>query len=259
MRQAAAALYRDRSGADKLAGYVGLTPEAEAGDWRAAILAALRLRLPEYMLPAQLIALRQWPVGANGKTDRAALPAPQADAAAPMRSRAPNTPEEQVLAAIWRQTLGREDIGADDNFFQLGGDSILGLQIVAQARQAGLRWPRATSSAPTIAELAAQARPARQEAKLEDIPPGAPLPLTPAQRWFFERVDTLPRPGHWNQALLLSVAAGFPLRASQRLLRLEQSHDAFRLRFFRRSRRLAPTLRAARGLARRRLAGTRRS
>ncbi|OQS34427.1 hypothetical protein B0T40_15085 [Chromobacterium haemolyticum] len=233
VRQAAAALYRDRSGADKLAGYVGLTPEAEAGDWRAAILAALRLRLPEYMLPAQLIALRQWPVGANGKTDRAALPAPQADAAAPMRSRAPNTPEEQVLAAIWRQTLGREDIGADDNFFQLGGDSILGLQIVAQARQAGLTLAaRDIFSHPTIAELAAQARPARQEAKLEDIPPGAPLPLTPAQRWFFERVDTLPRPGHWNQALLLSVAAGISaptLRSA--LLRLEQSHDAFRLRF----------------------------
>ncbi|UGA40761.1 condensation domain-containing protein [Chromobacterium haemolyticum] len=150
-----------------------------------------------------------------------------------MRSRAPNTPEEQALAAIWRQTLGREDIGADDNFFQLGGDSILGLQIVAQARQAGLTLAaRDIFSHPTIAELAAQARPARQEAKLEDIPPGAPLPLTPAQRWFFERVDTLPRPSHWNQALLLSVAAGISaptLRSA--LLRLEQSHDAFRLRF----------------------------
>ncbi|MBN3006473.1 amino acid adenylation domain-containing protein [Chromobacterium alkanivorans] len=233
VRQAAAALYRDRSGADRLAGYVGLTPEAEAGDWQAAILAALRLRLPEYMLPARLIALRQWPVNANGKTDRAALPAPQTDEAAPTRGRAPDTPQERTLAAIWRQVLGRDDIGADDNFFQLGGDSILGLQIVAQARQAGLALAaRDIFSHPSIAELAAQVRPARQEAALAEIPPGAPLPLTPAQRWFFDRIETLPRPGHWNQALLLSVAAGVSAPTLRRaLLRLEQNHDAFRLRF----------------------------
>nr|WP_227106804.1 non-ribosomal peptide synthetase [Chromobacterium rhizoryzae] len=233
VRQAAAALYRDRSGADRLAAYVRLTPEAEAGDWRAAMLATLRLRLPEYMLPAQWIALRQWPVGPNGKTDRAALPAPQTDAASPARDRAPDTPQERALAAIWQQVLGREDIGADDNFFQLGGDSILGLQIVAQARQAGLALAaRDIFSHPTVAELAAQVRPARPEAELPEIPSGAPLPLTPAQHWFFERLSALPRPGHWNQALLLSVAAGVSAPALRdALLRLEQSHDAFRLRF----------------------------
>ena len=231
--QSAASLYRDNSGIDRLAGYVGLTPEAEAGDWRTAILSALRLRLPDYMLPTQLILLHQWPVNSNGKVDRAALLPPQAETSAPTRSRAPSTLQEQALAEIWRKVLGADSIGVDDNFFQLGGDSILGLQMVAQARQAGMALAaRDIFSHPTVAELAAKVRPTRQEVELMEIPAGKVLPLTPTQRWFFERISTLPRPAHWNQALLLSVAESIHSSVLRRsLLRLEQHHDVFRLRF----------------------------
>ncbi|MGC0153206.1 amino acid adenylation domain-containing protein [Chromobacterium vaccinii] len=234
--QAAVAGYRDPSGAEKLAGYVRLEAGREAGDWRAALLDELRPRLPDYMLPTQLIALESWPLNASGKTDRAALPAPRTDEAAARRPRrAPDTPQQKTLAAIWSQVLQRDDIGLDDNFFQLGGDSILGLQIVAQARQAGLALAaRDIFGHPTVAELAARAQEAPQAVALPDIAPGQPLPLTPAQHWFFDRLDTLPRPGHWNQALLLTVAAGIDAASLRRALRdLVGAHDAFRLRFAR--------------------------
>ncbi|WP_434634919.1 amino acid adenylation domain-containing protein [Chromobacterium sp. CV08] len=234
--QAAVAGYRDPSGAEKLAGYVRLEAGRETGDWRAALMDALRSRLPDYMLPAQLIALESWPLNASGKTDRAALPAPRADeAAARPPRREPETPRQKTLASIWRQVLQREDIGLDDNFFQLGGDSILGLQIVAQARQAGLTLAaRDIFGHPTVAELAAHAGEAAPAAALPDIAAGRALPLTPAQRWFFDRLDTLPRPGHWNQALLLTVAAGMDAAALRRALQdLAGAHDAFRLRFAR--------------------------
>jgi amino acid adenylation domain-containing protein len=105
---------------------------------RAALLNRVRdhaaERLPDYMVPAVLVPLDRIPLTANGKVDHRALPAPDHGTA----GRAPETPEEELLCAVMAEVLGRPRVGADDDFFALGGDSIISIQLVSRARAAGL-------------------------------------------------------------------------------------------------------------------------
>lgn len=99
----------------------------------------LRVKLPDYMIPAALIRLETFPRLPNGKIDRKALPAPEeTDFVRHSEFVPPGTELEIQLAEIWQQILQKEQIGINDNFFDIGGDSILSIQIVAQARKAGL-------------------------------------------------------------------------------------------------------------------------
>src|SRR5436853_363640 len=101
----------------------------------------LKEKLPDYMVPTAFVVLDSLPLTPNGKVDRRALPAPDADTAdGGDRFVAPRTPVEQALAEIWAQVLGREHVGIHTDFFELGGDSILSIQIVARANQVGLRF-----------------------------------------------------------------------------------------------------------------------
>lgn len=142
----------------------------------------------------------------------------------------PPTAVEAALATIWAEVLGVESVGLDDDFFELGGDSIQCIQIVAKARRQGVRI---TTSAlfehPTVAAVAAVAT--RAESPVEDTAPVDGLvPLTPIQRWFFE-LD-LPNPHHWNQSVLLELrTVPDPARLREALQTLARHHDALRLRF----------------------------
>ncbi|WP_162949598.1 phosphopantetheine-binding protein, partial [Pseudomonas aeruginosa] len=109
--------------------------ESEGGDWREALAAHLAASLPEYMVPAQWLALERMPLSPNGKLDRKALPAPEVSVAQAGYS-APRNAVERTLAEIWQDLLGVERVGLDDNFFSLGGDSIVSIQVVSRARQA---------------------------------------------------------------------------------------------------------------------------
>src|SRR5579864_761154 len=96
-------------------------------------------RLPEYMMPTAFFIIQQLPLNSNGKVDRKALPAPRDGAAVSNSSYLPaQTPMQRTLVEIWQQVLGLERVGIRDNFFALGGDSILSIQIVARARMAGI-------------------------------------------------------------------------------------------------------------------------
>ncbi|MBP2368860.1 non-ribosomal peptide synthetase [Pseudonocardia parietis] len=116
----------------------------------------LRGRLPEWMVPAAVVAVPSIPVLANGKTDRAALPAP--DLSAQVRGTPPGTPREELLCTLVSEVLGVPGMGADDDFFALGGDSVLSIRLVVRAREAGLAiTPRQVFTHRTVQELAAVA------------------------------------------------------------------------------------------------------
>jgi microcystin synthetase protein McyA len=202
-------------------------PSSIPGELRAF----LKERLPAYMIPAAFVMLDAMPLTPNGKVDRKALPA--LDTARPTLERtfeAPHTPIEQQLAELWAELLRLDQVGIHDNFLELGGDSILSLQIVTQANRRGLRiTPRQIFENPTIAELAAVVSTAGLIQAEQELVLG-PLPLTPIQRWFFDQ--KLADPHHFNQAVLLETAHALDPELLAQVLRLIlRHHDALRLRF----------------------------
>ncbi len=147
---------------DRLAAYVVLETEIEHPI--ADLRSWLAERLPAYMVPALWVILSALPLTPSGKIDRRALPAPDARAGVERGEghAAPRTPREEALAAVWAEVLGVPRVGVRDNFFRLGGDSILSIQMVARARREGLAvTPRQVFERQTVAELAAVAREAR--------------------------------------------------------------------------------------------------
>src|SRR5204863_9432382 len=147
--------------------------------------------LPDYMVPSALVVLPSLPLTANGKLDRAALPAPDVT---PAVMRAPRTPQEEILCSLFAEVLGVERVGIDDNFFALGGDSIMSIQLVSRARQAGLLISaRAVFQQQTVAGLSAVAGAVGEESgAAADIAVGA-LPATPIMRWLLERGGPIER------------------------------------------------------------------
>jgi amino acid adenylation domain-containing protein/non-ribosomal peptide synthase protein (TIGR01720 family) len=133
-----------------------------------ALRAFLEQRLPDYMVPAAFVLLDALPLTPNGKLDRAALPAP--DRTRPALASAfvpPRTPDEELLAAIWCQVLGLDEVGIDDNFFALGGDSIRIIQALSQARERGLHFSlQQIFQHQTIRALTQEGQSARADATL---------------------------------------------------------------------------------------------
>ena len=147
VKQAVVIAREDRPGDKRLVGYVtGTADPAEIG-------AALAERLPAYMVPAAVVVIDALPLTANGKLDTRALPAPEYQDVD--RYRAPASAVEEILAGIYAQVLGLERVGVDESFFEMGGDSILSMQVVARARAAGLMCrPRDIFVEQTVARLA---------------------------------------------------------------------------------------------------------
>ncbi|MEG8279903.1 non-ribosomal peptide synthetase [Streptomyces sp. AHA2] len=227
----AAATVRDGDGHRRLAGYVVPAPGAEVEP--ETVRRELGRTLPDYMVPSAVVVLPALPLNPNGKLDRGRLPDP-APAAHATRHVAPRTPTERTLAAIWAGVLHVERVGADDNFFALGGDSILGIQVVAQARQAGLSiTSRDVYQHQTLAALA---RRADETGSRRRAVPSAPVeatgaaPLTPIQHWLFD--SAAERAGHFAQTLSLELPADVQESALQAALDdVVSHHDALRSRF----------------------------
>src|SRR6185369_10184486 len=184
VREAAAGARPAPAGGNRLVAWIvpaqaGPLPQEELRSW-------LKERLPDPMVPSIFVALAELPLTTNAKIDRAALPEPEV-----LRPEldgsfvAPRTKEEELLATIWAKVLNVEQVSVEDNFFALGGDSILSIQATSLAYRAGLRvTPRQFFENPTIAALARVAD--RSPALLEDAGPVVgPVPLTPIQRQFF--------------------------------------------------------------------------
>jgi amino acid adenylation domain-containing protein len=136
-----------------------VAPGADAG-LAAELRTHLRGRLPEYMVPAAIGTLAAFPLTRNGKVDTAALETPDA-ARVEVESVAPRTPVERTLAELFGTLLRAPRVGVFDNFFDVGGDSILSIQLVNRAREAGLHiTTRQVFQHQTVAALAAAAVPA---------------------------------------------------------------------------------------------------
>ena len=151
-------LARDDGGPEKqLVAYVLLEQEQSLNS--DEMRSYLRAQLPEYMVPAQVVVLDAFPLTANGKVDRQALPAPGDARDASQEFVAPQTAAERALAEIWQQVLGVERVSVTDNFFDLGGDSIRSIQVHAQAQKRGYEFSvRQIFQHQTIAELAREAK-----------------------------------------------------------------------------------------------------
>jgi amino acid adenylation domain-containing protein len=173
----------------------------------AGVRSALAAALPDYMVPAHVVALERMPLTTNGKLDRRALPMPRA----PGRGESGQSPRgdlEQRLAVLWGDLLRREHVGRDDHFFESGGHSLLATRLVARIRRdLGVDLPlRALFESPTLAQLArriAEAAPERVEANaIVARPRTGPLPLSaPQQRlWFLDQLQ----PG--NPAYVIPLA-----------------------------------------------------
>ncbi|OXJ37236.1 non-ribosomal peptide synthetase [Burkholderia sp. HI2714] len=230
----------EQDGRVRLATFVVMRDGANFDE--SAVRAALAAKLPDYMVPAQFVALARLPVTANGKIDRAALRELAAVPVVTVSGDAPQGAVETVLAEVWQAVLKAPKVGRDDNFFELGGDSILVLQVIARARKRGVRFtPKQLFDGPTVAELAriaktedvtAAAAAAQPAVAVAASAPVTAQILTPAQQRFFA-LD-IPHPGHWNQSVAFDVRGRFDADAFARAFdALLTHHDAFRQRFAR--------------------------
>jgi amino acid adenylation domain-containing protein/non-ribosomal peptide synthase protein (TIGR01720 family) len=192
----------------------------------AGLRAWIARRLPDYLVPATVVMLDALPRTAGGKVDRNALPEPVLD----RDVERPATVLQELLATLFAEVLGLDEIGVDEGFFALGGDSIIALQLVSRARAAGLDLSaRQVFENQTVAALAQVVTPAGGPVR---EPAGAgigPVPITPIQAWLRAQnapIDT------FAQSLLLTVP---PTLDADRLAGLLQTvldrHDALRARW----------------------------
>ncbi len=196
----AAVVVRERAAGDlQLVAYVAGRPGGPPAS--TEMRQFLRERLPEFMIPATFVALDSLPVTASGKVDRRALPEPDWGGDGAAREGefvAPRTPTEEQLAAIWSEVLNIERVGAYDNFFDLGGNSLLGMRLIPRIRKAFSidLPPVALFNAPTLSELAeqivaSQASPHRLDLpSVQPVPRDGPLPASFAQErfWFLQQL-----------------------------------------------------------------------
>jgi amino acid adenylation domain-containing protein len=179
--EAAVTIIGDGDGERRLAAYV--VPASDPGPATSDLRRWLKDRLPEPMVPSSYVVLRAMPLSPNGKLDRSALPRPPADEVDSSETYVPpRTTAEEILVGITTELLGRSHVGVRDNFFEIGIDSILGIQLVSRARRAGLLLdPAHLFRHPNIAELAAAAESSTAHQSLDEmsIQTVAPFQLTP--------------------------------------------------------------------------------
>ncbi|WP_416968655.1 amino acid adenylation domain-containing protein [Streptomyces sp. 4F14] len=199
VEQAAVVVREDRPGVRRLVGYLVGAAGVDPADVRTH---AAR-RLPEHLVPEAFVVLDALPMTVNGKLDRDALPAPVAESGG---DRAARTPAERVLRELFVEVLGRE-VGLDDGFFDLGGDSIASIHLVSRALAAGLRLsPRDVFEHRTVAALAAVAdsRPTASRGPVQEPATGG-VPLTPAMHRLRERGGPI---GQFSQSVVLVTPVG---------------------------------------------------
>ena len=225
VRAAAVAVREDVPGSRQLVGYlVGEVDER-------AVLAHAAAELPDYMVPAALLTVAELPLSPSGKLDRTRLATAAEYAAAPTGAhRAPATDRERLLCELAAAVLSRPEVGVDDRFFAVGGDSIQAISLVSRARAAGLEFTaRDVFDHQTPANLAAVARSVRVADLTHDSGTGLVEP-TPIMEWLRHRGGPI---GRFSQSVLVTVPATDLTVLTAAAQAVLDHHDALRARLVR--------------------------
>ncbi len=226
----------DGAGGKYLAGYYVAEKEIPVGDLRSYLSASL----PDYMVPARFMKLDAMPLNTSGKVDRLALPEPDAfrpDMAAEYVE--PRNEIEKVLSEVWRDVLRVDKVGVFDNFFDLGGDSIISLQVVSRLKKFGYEIkPRHMFEYQTIAAIAPVVELIRTVTAVQGDVTGT-APLNPVQRWFFDQ--SFEDENFYNQTFVLSSGVRIDEAAIKKAGEaVVMHHDSLRARFDREKQEFMP-------------------
>jgi amino acid adenylation domain-containing protein/non-ribosomal peptide synthase protein (TIGR01720 family) len=191
--------------------------------------------LPDYMIPSFFIYLDKIPMTSNGKIDRKSLPAPNLSVTNIQEQYvAPSNSIQQELTSIWSEVLKIKQISVHDNFFRIGGDSIISIQLVAKARQRKLYFKaKDVFNYPTIATLSCVIKTQEDEVSIKPDQNSVEgiVSLGPIQQWFFQQ--NFSHKNHYNQSFLLKCQSRLSISAlTQALTLLVSHHDAFRFKYY---------------------------
>ena len=223
---------QDQPGEKQLVGYV--VPAAKQSVYASVLRQELAQKLPEHMMPAAIVVLEQFPLTPNGKLDRKALPAPEYLSHAGYR--APRTPQEEILCAIFAEVLGLERVGLDDNFFELGGHSLLATRLVSRIRATlGVEVAiRRLFESPTVGALGPRLREAgsvRAPLSRQQRPQDLPLSYAQQRLWFLDRLQG-GESREYNMPQGLRLRGKLDEQALQRALQcIVERHESLRTHF----------------------------
>jgi amino acid adenylation domain-containing protein/non-ribosomal peptide synthase protein (TIGR01720 family) len=227
IKEALVAAKDDENGSKYLCAYIVCTGEtaSETKLDTTELREYLSLTLPDYMIPSYFVQMEKIPLTPNGKVDHKALPEPELGLS-PQGYVPPGNEVEEKLAATWQEVLGVRRIGINDNFFQVGGDSIKAIQVSARLKKYGLEIKISDLFLhPTIKELG-KCVTEQQRVIYQGIASGQ-VELTPIQRWFFQSDFT--NSHHFNQAVML-CRNNFDEAALKKVFtKIVEHHDALRM------------------------------
>ncbi|MBQ4839491.1 non-ribosomal peptide synthetase [Pseudoalteromonas luteoviolacea] len=236
IEQATVLLCDDDGARPRLIAFVTQTGQLQERALSAKLDAQLRQVLPAHMLPSEYLVLANMPLTSHGKLDKGALRArvgKVVTSTLPVASQMQTTASahSDILLSIYRELLKCPTLGLEDDFFAMGGDSILSIQIATRARVQGVELAVSdVFTYPSVAQLSAHIG---QSQTLNDVQSNyvascGTATLLPAQQWFFEQ--QFEEPTHWNQAVMLGLDKG--IEASQLsavITALISRHDSLRL------------------------------
>ncbi|MFE3255849.1 amino acid adenylation domain-containing protein [Nocardia sp. NPDC059091] len=222
----------DAQGGEQLVGYVARDPAAEVDP--TLVKAALTQLLPAYMVPSSIAVMDAFPLNASGKLDRRALPAPVFE---PRRFRAPSTPIEEIVAGVFMDLLGADRVGADDDFFELGGNSLIATRAVSRINEAleATVSVRELFETATVSGLAARIVPgaatgARPPLVAGERPARVPLSLAQQRMWVLNQLD--PESPAYNIPMVIRLTGTLDVPALARAAEdVLTRHEVLRTRY----------------------------
>ncbi|MCP3742746.1 amino acid adenylation domain-containing protein, partial [Rossellomorea sp. BNER] len=190
---------------------------------------SLKKSLPHYMVPSYFVQIEKMPLTPNGKLNRKALPKPNLDQLTNSQYKAPSNEKEHILAEICREVLGMKKIGMNNDFFELGGDSIKAIRITSKLQKFGYKLEvKEVFNNGNLKTIASKLT--KNETSISQDPVSGEVPLIPIQHMFFEQ--NLANEHHWNQSVMLFNQDGFQEEVIRTVFHeIVIHHDALRMEY----------------------------